>query len=129
MCYQAGELEESLFQGCLHMPMEEFDSGSSKCSIDDLEHANNPNLWICGASKSSVQTNGTKWCRDVLTVDYMPCTFPKPLMEPVEWMHCLATLDTTVLRLGPNFVDDNGYDVHPFYMIDAIEPPRNELHV
>ena len=90
-------LKNHSYRDVSHMPMEEFDSGSSECSTDDLKHANNPNLWLCGASKSSVQTDGTKWCRDVMTEDYMPCSFPEELMEPVEWIHCLATLDTTVL--------------------------------
>ena len=47
-------LKNHSYRDVSHMPMEEFDSGSSECSTDDLEHANNPNLWLCGASKSSV---------------------------------------------------------------------------
>ena len=111
------------------MPMEEFDSGSSECSIDDPERANNPNLWLCGASRSSVQTDGTKWCRDVMTEDYMPCSFCEELMEPVEWIHCLATLDTTVLQPGPKFCDDDGYDVHPLHMIDVVNFEENESQI
>ena len=111
------------------MPMEEFKSGSSECSTDDLEHANNPNLWLCGASKSSVQTDGTKWCRDVMIEDYMPSSFLEELMEPVEWIHCLATLDTTVLQSGPRFCDDDGYDVHPLHMIDVVNCEENESQI
>ena len=86
MCYHTVNLKNHSYRDVTHMPMEEFDLGSSECSTDDLEHANNLNLWLCGASKSSVQTDGTKWCRDVLTEDYMPCSFPEELMEPVEWV-------------------------------------------
>ena len=109
------------------MPMEEFDSGSSECSTEDSKNANDPNLWLCGASRTTIQTDGSEWCKDVMKEDYMPCTFPEDLMEPVEWIHCLATLDTTVLRAGPQFCDEDGYDSHPLYVIDAIEPPTDEL--
>lgn len=61
--------------------------------------------------------------------DHMSCPFPKKLIEPIEWIHCLATLDTVVLRLRPNFCDDDGYDAHPLYMVDAIESNKNELQV
>lgn len=112
-------LKNHSYRDVSHMPMDEFDSGSSECSTDDQEYTKNPNLWICGASKSSVQTDGTAWCRDVLTEDYMPCPFPEALMEPVEWIQCLATLDTAVLGRGSQFVDDDGYDVHPLHMISV----------
>ena len=58
-------LKNHTYRNVTHMPMEEFDSCSSECSTKDLEHANNPNLWLCGASKSSMQTNGSHWCKEV----------------------------------------------------------------
>ena len=63
MCDHTCELEDHSYRDVISMPIEEFDSDSSECSTDDLKHANNPNLWLCGASKSSVQTDETKWCR------------------------------------------------------------------
>ena len=111
------------------MPMEEFDFGSSECSTEDLEHANNPNLWLCGASKSSMRTDGSQWCKEVMIEDYMPYLFQEELMEPVEWIHCLATLDATTLQSGPKFCDEDGYDVHPLNMIDVVEPQYEELQV
>ena len=99
------------------MPMEEFDSGSSECSTEILEQANNPNIWLCGASKSSMQTDGSQWHREVEKEDYIPCPFPMELMEPVQWMHCLITLDTNVTRSGPKFSDEEGYGIHPLNMI------------
>ena len=50
-------------------------------------------------------------------------------MEPVEWIHCLATLDATVLQSSPTFCDEDGYDVHPLNMIDVVEPQYEELQV
>ena len=42
-------------------------------------------------------------------------------MELVEWMHCLITLDTNVVRLGPKFWDEEGYDIHLLNMISIVE--------
>ena len=42
-------------------------------------------------------------------------------MEPVKWMHYLTTLDTAVLRPGPKFCDENGYDIHPLNMISIMD--------
>ena len=47
------------YRDVTHMPMEEFDSRSFECSTESLEQANNPNLWLCGASKSSMQIDGS----------------------------------------------------------------------
>ena len=72
-----------------------------------------------------VEPNGV----DIMTKDYMPCSFPEELMDPVEWIHCLATLDTTVLQPRPKFCDDDGYDVHPLHMIDVVNSEENESQV
>ena len=52
-------------------------------------------------------------------------------MEPVEWIQCLATLDTTALQPGPGpkFCDDDGYDVHPLHMIDIVYSEENESQI
>ena len=122
-------LKNHTYRDVTHMPMEEFDSGLSECSMEDSEQANNPNLWLCGASKSSIQTDGSQWCKEVLNEYYMPCPFFEDLMEPLEWIHSLATLDTSVVRSGAKFCDVEGYDAHPFLMIDVVNPPDEELQV
>ena len=52
-------------------------------------------------------------------------------MEPVEWIQCLATLDTTVLQPGPGpkFCDDDRYDVHPLHVIDVVNSEENESQI
>ena len=42
-------------------------------------------------------------------------------MDPIKWMHCLITLDTIVTRLGPNFCNEYGYDIHPLNMISIVD--------
>ena len=111
------------------MPMDEFDSGSFKCSFESSKQANNPNLWLCGASKSSTQIDSSQWHREVEKGDYIPCTFPEELMEPVEWMHCLIILDTIVTRPGPKFYDENGYDIHPLNMISIVDSLEKETPI
>ena len=68
-------LKNHTYRDVTHMPMEEFNFGSSECSTEDLEHAKNSNLWLCGASKSSMQTDRSQWCKEVMTEDYMPYQF------------------------------------------------------
>ena len=103
------------------MPMEEFDSRSFECSTKSTEQANNPNLWLCGASKSTMQTDGLQWHKEVEKEDNISCPFPEELMELVEWMHCLITLNTTVTRPRLKFCDDNGYDIYPLNMISIVD--------
>ena len=52
-------LKDHSYRDVTYMPMEEFDSRSSECSSKSSKQANNPNLWLCGASKSSMQTDGS----------------------------------------------------------------------
>ena len=108
------------------MPMEEFDCGSSKRSTKSSEQANNPNLQLCGASKSSMQIDGSQWHREVEKEDYIPYPFLEALMELVKWVPCLITLDTAVLRPGPNFFDENGYNIHPLNMIGIVDSLEEE---
>ena len=50
-------------------------------------------------------------------------------MEPVEWMHCLITLDTSVTRPGPKFCDEEGYDIHPLKMIIIVNFVEKETPI
>ena len=111
------------------MPMEEFDSESFECSTESIEQANNPNLWLCGASKSSMQTDDSQWHREVEKEDYIPCPFLETLMEHVEWMHYLITLDTTITRPGSKFYDKEGYDMHPLSMISILNSREKETPI
>ena len=103
-----------------HMPMEEFDSASSENS-DSSGEPQRENLWMCGASKASVVTDGSEWCKDVMEEAYVPIPYPEEKFEPVEWPHCLATLDVCTLNHGTKFCDEDGYDIIPIRMVAVIE--------
>ena len=62
-------------------------------------------MWMCGASKASMVTNGLEWCRDVMDEAYVPIPYPEEKFEPVEWLHCLATLDVCMVNHGTKFCD------------------------
>ena len=111
------------------MPMEEFDSGSSECSSESSDQPENPHLWLCGASKTSMQTDGSQWQKEVEKEDYFPCPFPEEEMEPLEWIHSLISLDTMHVRPGPKFCDEEGYDIHPLNMISLVEPNDPEFNI
>ena len=57
------------------MPMEEFDSASLE-QLDSFDEDQQENLWMCDASKASMLTDGSEWCRDVM--DKSLCTNPLP---------------------------------------------------
>ena len=97
--------------------MEEFDSGSFECTTKSSDQLENPHLWLCGASKTSMQTNESQWQKEVEKDDYIPCPFQEENMEPLEWIHSLISLDTMHVRPGPKFCDEEGYDIHPLHMI------------
>ena len=86
-----------------HMPMKEFDSTSFEIS-SSLEEEPQKNLWICGASKASMVTNGSKWYKDAMYNAYVSIPYQEEEFEPMEWMHCLATLDICIINHGINFV-------------------------
>ena len=50
-------------------------------------------------------------------------------MEPVEWTHCLITLNTIVMRPRPNFYDENGYDIHPLNRISIVDSTEKETPI
>ena len=100
--------------------MEEFDLASSENS-NSSDEPQRKNLWMCGASKASVVTDGSEWCKDVMDKAYVPIPYPEEKFEPVEWPHCLATLDVCTLNHGTKFCDEDGYDIIPIRMVAVIE--------
>ena len=86
---------------------------------------------MCGASKASVVTDGSEWCKDVMDEAYVPIPYPEENFEPVECPHCLATLDVCTLNHGTKFYDEDGYDIIPIRMVAMIEngEPGNERTV
>ena len=92
-------LKDHSHRDVTRMPMEEFDSASSEQS-DSSNEDQKENLWMCGASKASMVTDGSEWYRDVMDEAYVPIPYPEEKFEPVEWMHCLATLDVSTVHHG-----------------------------
>ena len=41
-------------------------------------------------------------------------------MEPLEWPHCLATIDVSTLNHGIKFYDEDGYDIIPIRMVQFL---------
>ena len=76
-----------------------------------------------------MQTDGSQWRREVEKEDYIPCPFPKELMEPINLMHCLITLDTTILRPGPKFCDEDRYDIHPLNMVSIVDSMEKKTSI
>ena len=56
------------------MPMEEFDSALSKISNLSQEETRE-NLWVCGASKASLATDGSEWCKEAMQDTYVPAPY------------------------------------------------------
>ena len=101
------------------MMMEEFNSGSIE-ALDETSSKDQEHLWLCGASKTSKQADGSKWCRYVMDEAYFPTPFPEHNMEPLEWPHCLATIDVSTLNHGIKFSDEDGYDIVPICMVQVL---------
>ena len=74
-----------------YTPMEEFDSASSENS-DSTEEKDQENLWVCGASRKSVMTDGSEWCKDVMNEAYIPIPFQEEKLKPEEWTQEFAIL-------------------------------------
>ena len=51
---------------------------------------------------------------------YFPTPFPEHKMEPLEWPHCLATIDVSTLNHGIKFCDEDGYDIVPIPMVQVL---------
>ena len=85
-------LTNHLHRDVTHTPMEEFDYASSDNS-DSLDEKDQENLWVCGASRKSIMTNGSKWCKDVMDDAYIPIPFQEEKLKPAEWKKQFAMLD------------------------------------
>lgn len=100
--------------------MEDFDSVSSK-NLDSFEdEIAKKTLWMCGASLGTMLTDEFKWCKDVQREDYIPIPYPKQKFEPIEWAHCLATLDVCKLNHKTKFYDEEGCDIIPIKMVTIL---------
>ena len=113
-------LKDHSHRDVTRMPMEEFDSASLELS-DSSNEDQKENLWMCGASKASMVTDGSEWCRDVMDEAYVPIPYPEEKFEPVEWMHCLATLDVSTVHRGIKFCNEEGYDIIPIQMVALVK--------
>ena len=71
------------------------------------------NLWMCGASKTSMVTDGSKWHREVQDESFILVPYPEEKFEPVEWSHCLVSIDVCTMNHGTKFCDKEGYDIIP----------------
>ena len=114
--------------------MEEFDSASFENSKSSREE-NKANLWMCGASKASMRTNGSEWCREVMSESYVLVPYPEEKIKPFEWLHVLATLDVSTIHHGTKFCDSKGYDIAPIQMVIILndnqeqeQPLEHERH-
>ena len=119
-------LHNHSYRDVTHMPMDEFDSASSEES-DSTEEGNHANLWMCDASKMSMKTDGTELSREVMDPAYVPIPYSEEKFEPVEWPHCLATLDVSTLNHGTKFCDLEGCDIIPIQMVMVINDNHDEV--
>lgn len=85
------------------------------------EKKNQENLWVCGASRTSIVTDGSEWCKDVMDEAYVPIPFSEEKLEPLQWKHVLATLDVCTLNHGIKFCDEEGYDIVPICMVRVMD--------
>ena len=100
--------------------MEEFDSASSEISNSSKEEIRE-NLWVCGASKASLVTDGSKWCKEAMNDTYVPISYLEEKLEPMEWMHCLIAIDVCTINHGIKFCNEKGYDITPIQIISIVE--------
>ena len=108
------------------MPMEEFDSESSQISNSSKEETRE-NLWMCGASRASMAMDSSEWCKDAMNNAYVPVPYPEEELEPMEWMHCLTTIDVCMINHGIKFCDEEGYDIIPIQMVATIKVVENDI--
>ena len=118
-------LHNHSYKDVTHMPMDEFDSASSEDSNSTKEEGRT-NLWMCDASKVSIRTEGTEFSREVMDPTYVPIPYSEEKFESMEWPHCLATLDVSMLNYGTKFCDLEGYDIIPVQMVVVINANHDE---
>ena len=71
-------------------------------------------------------TDGLEWCREAMDEAYIPIPFPEEKLEPLEWLHCLGTLDVCTVNHGIKFCDEDGYDIVPIRMINVAPKMQEE---
>ena len=69
-------------------------------------------------------TDGSEWRKEVENDNFIPAPYPEEKFEPVEWSHCLASIDVCTLNHGTKFYDEEGYDIVPFQMIAIVNDDR-----
>lgn len=110
-------------------PVEDFDSSTvGETSLTSWLRPNQADLWACGASECNSQDKKEwKGDRSYEDSDYVPEPFLEELLEPLEWIQILATLDVCVNETTPTkFCDDEGYDIIPFNMVrPTLEEPHS----
>ena len=79
---------------------------------------------MCGASQATMQTDGSEWRKEVEDDAFIPTPYPEEKFEPVEWSHCLASINVCTLNHGTKFCDEEGYDIVPFQMIAIVNDDR-----
>ena len=79
---------------------------------------------MCGASQATMLTDGSKWRKEVENDKFIPAPYPEEKFEPMEWSHCLASIDVCTLNHGTKFCDEEGYDIGPIQMIAIVDHDR-----
>ena len=76
-------LKNHSYRDVMHTPVEEFDLALSEYS-NSYNEEHHENLWICGASKAIMVTNGSKWHKEVMHEAYVSIPHPKEKFELIE---------------------------------------------
>ena len=77
---------------------------------------------MCGASYRSIEIRPkecarAKEIRETWEQSYVPMPFLGHLIDPLEWIHILATLDVSLVPKPIQFCDEDGYDIVPIRML------------
>ena len=108
------------------MPMEEFDSASSENSNSSQEETRE-NLWVCGASKTSLAIDGSEWCKEAMQDAYVLVPYLEEKLEPMEWMHCLRAIHVCTLNHDIKFCNEEGYDLIPIRMVSIVGAEEHNI--
>ena len=65
------------------MTMEEFNLASSRI-LNYAKEEPHEHLWMCNASKASMEINSSKWCKDTMDNTYVLIPYPKEEFELAE---------------------------------------------
>ena len=86
------------------MPMEEFDFASSENSGSEDEKTQE-NLWMCGASKTSMVMDASEWHREFQGESFILVPYLEEKFEPLESSHCLVSIDICTMNHRTKFCD------------------------